>query len=66
LTTKADAAREDIMRHAKAKHASDMMIPAEIIILDKLPLLATGKPDYPAIAELVKARGEKKASGLAA
>ncbi len=60
LTSKSDADRETIMRHAKAKHASDMMIPSEVIVIDKLPLLATGKPDYPAVTELVKARGDKK------
>jgi acyl-[acyl-carrier-protein]-phospholipid O-acyltransferase/long-chain-fatty-acid--[acyl-carrier-protein] ligase len=67
LTTRSDAEREAFMRHAKAKHASDMMIPSDIIVLDKLPLLATGKPDYPAVNEIAKERADKKKTpGLAA
>jgi hypothetical protein len=31
--------------------ASEVMIPAEIMVVENLPLLATGKTDYPAMAE---------------
>jgi len=65
-TTRADAARDAFLRHAKAKQASDMMVPSEVVVVDKMPALATGKPDYPAVAELVKERVEKKKPGLAA
>ena len=38
------------------------MVPAEVLVLEKLPLLATGKTDYPALTELVKARTGKTAT----
>ena len=41
---------------AKAKHASDLMIPSEVWVLDKLPLLGSGKVDMVAVAKLVEER----------
>jgi acyl-[acyl-carrier-protein]-phospholipid O-acyltransferase/long-chain-fatty-acid--[acyl-carrier-protein] ligase len=55
-TTQGDAARDAFLRHAKEKHASDMAVPAQVIVVEKLPLLATGKTDYPALTETVKER----------
>ena len=66
VTTQADAARDALIREAKNKGASEMMIPAEVIVVDKLPLLATGKADYPAITDLARKRTRKTAPGLAA
>jgi acyl-[acyl-carrier-protein]-phospholipid O-acyltransferase/long-chain-fatty-acid--[acyl-carrier-protein] ligase len=66
VTTQKDAARDALIREAKNKGASEMMIPAEVIVVDKLPLLATGKADYPAIVDLAGKRTRKKAPGLAA
>jgi acyl-[acyl-carrier-protein]-phospholipid O-acyltransferase/long-chain-fatty-acid--[acyl-carrier-protein] ligase len=66
VTTRGDADREAIMRHAKAKHASELMVPSDILVVDKMPLLATGKPNYPAVTELAKERAENKKAGLAA
>jgi acyl-[acyl-carrier-protein]-phospholipid O-acyltransferase/long-chain-fatty-acid--[acyl-carrier-protein] ligase len=66
VTTRSDAEREAIMRHAKAKHASELMVPADILVIDKMPLLATGKPNYPAVTDLAKERAESKKAGLAA
>ena len=42
--------------HARAKGASDLMVPVEVIVVDKLPLLGSGKPDLPAIGRLVATR----------
>ncbi len=52
VTTRGDATRDALIREAKNKGASELMIPSEVIVVDKLPLLATGKGDYPAITEL--------------
>jgi hypothetical protein len=35
------------------------------MVIDKMPVLGTGKTDYPALTELVKQRAQKK-PGLAA
>ncbi|MFI5014447.1 MAG: acyl-[ACP]--phospholipid O-acyltransferase [Hyphomicrobiales bacterium] len=66
VTTQADAARDALIRQAKSKGASEMMIPAEVMVVEKLPLLGTGKTDYPAVTEMVKARGGGAKPGLAA
>ncbi len=45
-----------IQAYAKARHASDLMIPSEVWVLDKLPLLGSGKVDVMAAAKLVHER----------
>src|SRR5690606_16176060 len=54
LTTQGDAARESIMRHAKARGASDLMVPSQVIPVPKLPLLGSGKPDFLASQKLAE------------
>jgi acyl-[acyl-carrier-protein]-phospholipid O-acyltransferase/long-chain-fatty-acid--[acyl-carrier-protein] ligase len=53
VTDKHGATRADFQAYARGKHASELMFPAEIIVLDKLPLLGTGKPDLLALQKLV-------------
>jgi acyl-[acyl-carrier-protein]-phospholipid O-acyltransferase/long-chain-fatty-acid--[acyl-carrier-protein] ligase len=62
LTNQSGAMREHLLRHAKAKGASELMVPADVVIVDKLPMLASGKPDYVAALELAKDRLGAKAS----
>jgi acyl-[acyl-carrier-protein]-phospholipid O-acyltransferase/long-chain-fatty-acid--[acyl-carrier-protein] ligase len=56
VTEQKGATRAAIQAHARAKGASDLMIPAEVMIVDKLPLLGSGKPDLTAVARLVVTR----------
>ena len=56
ITTDSKARREDFQRTAKAKGAADLLTPAEIMVVDKLPLLGSGKPDYVAVQALAVAR----------
>ncbi|MBI3434579.1 MAG: acyl-[ACP]--phospholipid O-acyltransferase [Proteobacteria bacterium] len=58
VTTKAGASRSDFIAFARAKGASEMMIPAEFIVVDKLPLLGSGKVDNLALAKLVGERAK--------
>ncbi len=57
--------RDQLVRHAKAKGASDLMVPSEILLVDSLPLLGSGKPDYVAAAALAKARAAVQATAAA-
>ena len=50
------ATRAAFQTHTRAKGASDLMVPAEVMIVDKLPLLGSGKPDLTAVARLVATR----------
>ena len=56
LTQQKDATRSDFQMFAKAKHASDLMIPSDVWVLDTLPLLGSGKVDMMAAQKLVQER----------
>jgi acyl-[acyl-carrier-protein]-phospholipid O-acyltransferase/long-chain-fatty-acid--[acyl-carrier-protein] ligase len=62
LTDKKGATRSDFMAFARSKHASELMLPAEVIVLDKLPLLGSGKVDNLAIAKFVQEQAAAKAA----
>lgn len=54
LTTQKDADRAAMQRQAKSSGASELAVPADIRIVDKVPLLGTGKTDYVGAATLAK------------
>jgi acyl-[acyl-carrier-protein]-phospholipid O-acyltransferase/long-chain-fatty-acid--[acyl-carrier-protein] ligase len=56
VTNQANATRAQFLTFAKARQASDLIVPAEIVIVDKLPLLGSGKIDNMALAKLVQER----------
>jgi acyl-[acyl-carrier-protein]-phospholipid O-acyltransferase/long-chain-fatty-acid--[acyl-carrier-protein] ligase len=53
VSEKRGVTRAALQAHAKAIGASDLMVPAEVIVVDKLPLLGSGKADLVAVARLV-------------
>lgn len=59
ITEQDGASRADFLSFAKQKGASDMMVPADIIVA-KVPLLGTGKIDFVGVASLVKERANAK------
>ena len=65
LTQQKGATRSDFQSFAKSKHASDLMIPAEVWVFDKLPVLGTGKVDVMALAKLVEERLAAKPDAMA-
>jgi acyl-[acyl-carrier-protein]-phospholipid O-acyltransferase/long-chain-fatty-acid--[acyl-carrier-protein] ligase len=56
LTTKSDANRPDFLSAAKARGAADLMLPQAVIVVGEVPLLGSGKTDYPAVQKLVEAQ----------
>jgi acyl-[acyl-carrier-protein]-phospholipid O-acyltransferase/long-chain-fatty-acid--[acyl-carrier-protein] ligase len=54
LTTQKDADRAAMQRQAKATGASELAVPAVIQVVDKIPLLGTGKTDYVAAKALAE------------
>ena len=50
------ATREAFLRHARAKGASELAVPAEVVLVDGIPLLGSGKPDYVAATALARQR----------
>jgi acyl-[acyl-carrier-protein]-phospholipid O-acyltransferase/long-chain-fatty-acid--[acyl-carrier-protein] ligase len=62
VTEQPGASRADILAQARARHAPELMVPAEVVSVDKLPLLGSGKIDYPAVARLVAAQAGEAAA----
>jgi acyl-[acyl-carrier-protein]-phospholipid O-acyltransferase/long-chain-fatty-acid--[acyl-carrier-protein] ligase len=56
VTTRKDPVRSDLIQFARSRGASEMMVPAEVLIVEKLPLLGSGKIDYTALQSLVAER----------
>ena len=65
LTQQKGATRAEFQAFAKAKHASDLMIPSEVWVLDKLPMLGSGKVDMVGAAKLVQERLAAKTEAMA-
>ena len=62
ITNKHGATRSDFQTYARSKHASELMLPSEVIVLDKLPLLGSGKVDYMALQKFVSEQVVAKAA----
>ena len=62
VTDKHGATRGDFQAYARSKHASELMLPSEVIVLDKLPLLGSGKVDYMALQKFVAEQAAAKAA----
>ncbi len=56
VTTRKDPVRSDLILFARSRGASEMMVPSEVLIVEKLPLLGSGKIDYIALQNLVNER----------
>jgi acyl-[acyl-carrier-protein]-phospholipid O-acyltransferase/long-chain-fatty-acid--[acyl-carrier-protein] ligase len=56
VTTRKDPTRSEFIAFGRLKGASEMMIPAEFITVDKMPLLGSGKIDNMAVGKLVRER----------
>jgi len=48
---------------AKRKGASELMTPAEIVIVDALPLLGSGKLDFAGVTGMIRSRRESAVEG---
>jgi acyl-[acyl-carrier-protein]-phospholipid O-acyltransferase/long-chain-fatty-acid--[acyl-carrier-protein] ligase len=62
VTDKHAATRSDFIAYARSKHASELMFPAEIVVLDKMPMLGSGKVDQLAIDKFVREQAAAKAA----
>jgi acyl-[acyl-carrier-protein]-phospholipid O-acyltransferase/long-chain-fatty-acid--[acyl-carrier-protein] ligase len=62
VTDKHSATRADFQAYARSRHAHELMFPSEVIILDKLPLLGSGKPDLVTLQKFVSEQAAAKAT----
>jgi acyl-[acyl-carrier-protein]-phospholipid O-acyltransferase/long-chain-fatty-acid--[acyl-carrier-protein] ligase len=56
LTTDASCTRDTFGRHARMKGASELSVPADVLVVPSIPLLGSGKPDYVAALALANER----------
>jgi len=56
VTQQKDATRAAFQAFAKGRGASDLMIPAEVVVVPAVPVLGSGKLDFAGITRLVKER----------
>ena len=56
------ATRSEFMAYARSQHASELMLPAEVVVLDKMPMLGSGKVDQLAIDKFVRDQAAAKAA----
>ncbi len=54
VSTDRSATRDQLQRVAKAHGVSELSVPAEIMMVDRIPLLGSGKPDFVTVTALVK------------
>jgi acyl-[acyl-carrier-protein]-phospholipid O-acyltransferase/long-chain-fatty-acid--[acyl-carrier-protein] ligase len=65
LTQKKDATRSEFQAFARSHGASELMAPAEVVHMEKLPLLGSGKIDFMAVTKLVRERAAAKPAVVA-
>jgi acyl-[acyl-carrier-protein]-phospholipid O-acyltransferase/long-chain-fatty-acid--[acyl-carrier-protein] ligase len=53
-TTKTGATRAEVQAWLKIKGASELMAPAQVVVLDEIPLLGSGKTDYVKLTKVLK------------
>lgn len=56
VTTTASATRGAFQAFAKTKGASELTAPSDFVVMDKLPVLGSGKIDFMAVTKLVRER----------
>jgi len=56
VTQKKDATRSEFQIFARAHGATELMMPSEVVFMEKLPLLGSGKTDNITLTRLIKER----------
>jgi acyl-[acyl-carrier-protein]-phospholipid O-acyltransferase/long-chain-fatty-acid--[acyl-carrier-protein] ligase len=56
ITSAADATPRAMLARARERGISEIMVPRDVVVVAKVPLLGTGKVDYPAVQRLVAER----------
>jgi acyl-[acyl-carrier-protein]-phospholipid O-acyltransferase / long-chain-fatty-acid--[acyl-carrier-protein] ligase len=56
VTTQSGAAPRPLLARARERGVAEIMVPRDVMVVAKLPLLGTGKIDYPAVQALAASR----------
>ena len=66
VTDAANATRAEFLAFAKAHGAMELMVPAEVRVVAKVPVLGSGKVDFVTVAKMVRGEGQPDANPRAA
>ncbi len=58
VTERRDATRGAFQSFARERGVAELAVPSEVVVIERLPLLGSGKLDHPAVARLVRERAE--------
>jgi acyl-[acyl-carrier-protein]-phospholipid O-acyltransferase/long-chain-fatty-acid--[acyl-carrier-protein] ligase len=61
VTTQPGATRQEVAAHLRAKRLPELMAPAEVIVVERMPVLGSGKTDYVALNALLRDRSSAAA-----
>jgi acyl-[acyl-carrier-protein]-phospholipid O-acyltransferase/long-chain-fatty-acid--[acyl-carrier-protein] ligase len=65
FTQQQNASRAEFVAYARSKGTSELVIPAEIVVMDKLPLLGSGKVDNLSLTNIARERAAAKPAMVA-
>jgi acyl-[acyl-carrier-protein]-phospholipid O-acyltransferase/long-chain-fatty-acid--[acyl-carrier-protein] ligase len=65
LTQQPNPTRSEFQQFARSRGASELMVPAEVVFMEKLPLLGSGKVDSMTVAKIVRERAAAKPAVVA-
>jgi acyl-[acyl-carrier-protein]-phospholipid O-acyltransferase/long-chain-fatty-acid--[acyl-carrier-protein] ligase len=54
ITDRPDADKGELLRHAQAAGFPEMWVPKAVMVVGNIPVLGSGKIDYPAATEMVR------------
>ncbi|TNE25394.1 MAG: acyl-[ACP]--phospholipid O-acyltransferase [Alphaproteobacteria bacterium] len=62
VTECTDADPSEIVKHAKKRGASELTVPRQVKVVDKIPVLGTGKTDYVTLQNMIADKKGRKAA----
>jgi len=62
VTNAPKATRKEFLAYVKSRKAQDLMVPADLYVMDSIPVLGAGKVDFVAVQKMVTAGMDKKLS----
>ena len=65
VTQKRGATRGEFQAFARAHGASELMIPSDVIVIEKIPVLGSGKVDHLEVQKFVREQASARAAVVA-